>query len=109
MQRQINCYVRAAILAKEAGYDGVEIMGSEGYFINQFLCEHTNKRTDKWGGTLENRTRMAIEIVRKARAAVGKDFIIIYRISLLDLVPDGQAWSDIVYLAKQIELAAEQT
>lgn len=105
VQRQINCYVRAAILAKEAGYDGVEIMGSEGYFINQFLCEHTNKRTDKWGGTLENRTRMAIEIVRKARAAVGKDFIIIYRISLLDLVPDGQAWSDIVYLAKQIELA----
>lgn len=105
VRRQINCYVRAATLAKEAGYDGVEIMGSEGYFINQFLCEHTNKRTDKWGGNLENRTRMAIEIVRKTREAVGKDFIIIYRISLLDLVPDGQTWSDIVYLAKKIEQA----
>jgi 2,4-dienoyl-CoA reductase (NADPH2) len=105
VQRQINSYVRAASLAKQAGYDGVEIMGSEGYFINEFLCEHTNKRTDQWGGGLENRTRLAIEIVKKTREAVGKNFIIIYRISLLDLVPKGQSWSDIIYLAKKIEQA----
>ena len=105
VRRQIRSYGRAAELAREAGYDGIEIMGSEGYFINQFLAPRTNKREDGWGGSAENRRRIAVEIVRTARAAVGEDFIILYRLSVLDLVEDGQTWEEIVALAKEIEAA----
>ncbi|AOW92992.1 NADPH-dependent 2,4-dienoyl-CoA reductase [Rhodococcus sp. WMMA185] len=102
---QIRNYVRCARLAQKANYDGVEIMGGEGYFINQFLCERTNKRTDRWGGTSENRRRMAVEIVRQTRSAVGPNFIIIFRLSMADLVEGGQTWDEIVTLAKEIEAA----
>jgi len=95
----------AAKLAQDAGYDGVEIMGSEGYFINQFLVNRVNKRTDEWGGSLENRMRLPIEIVKQTRAAVGPNFILIYRLSMLDLVEDGQTWEEIVTLGKEIEKA----
>ncbi len=105
VEGQINDFVQSAVCAREAGYDGVEIMGSEGYFINEFLCAHTNKRTDQWGGSYENRMRFPVEIVRRTREAVGKDFIIIYRISMLDLVPNGQSWDEVVQLAKAIEKA----
>ncbi|RZS36447.1 2,4-dienoyl-CoA reductase (NADPH2) [Herbihabitans rhizosphaerae] len=101
----ITDFGRAAALAREAGYDGVEIMGSEGYLINQFLAPRTNKRKDRWGGSSENRRRFAVEIVRAARKAAGEDFIIVYRLSMLDLVPDGQTWDEIVALAKEIEAA----
>lgn len=103
--RQINAFVRCAQLAREAGYDGVEIMGSEGYFINQFLVTHVNQRTDQWGGSYENRMQLPVEIVRRAREAVGQDFIIIYRLSMLDLIPDGQSWDEVVMLAKAVEKA----
>ena len=102
---QIRNYVRCARLAKSAGYDGVEIMGGEGYFINQFLCERTNKRTDQWGGSSENRRRMAVEIVRRTRKAVGPNFIIVFRLSMADLVEGGQTWDEIVSLAKEVESA----
>ncbi|BBE46767.1 MULTISPECIES: NADPH-dependent 2,4-dienoyl-CoA reductase [Rhodococcus] len=102
---QIRNYVRCARLAKSAGYDGVEIMGGEGYFINQFLCERTNKRTDQWGGSSENRRRMAVEIVRRTRKAVGPNFIIVFRLSMADLVEGGQTWDEIVSLAKEVEAA----
>jgi 2,4-dienoyl-CoA reductase (NADPH2) len=105
IERQIKCFVRAATLAKEGGYDGVEIMGSEGYFINEFLVAHTNQRDDEWGGSFENRMRLPVEIVRRTREAVGRDFIIIYRVSMLDLIPEGQSWEEIVMLAKAIEKA----
>ena len=105
IEKQIADIATAAVRAREAGYDGVEVMGSEGYFLNQFLVAHTNKRTDGWGGSLENRMRLPIEVVRRVRAAVGHDFILIYRISLLDLVPQGQSWDEVVTLAKQIEAA----
>jgi 2,4-dienoyl-CoA reductase (NADPH2) len=105
IERQIKCFVRAATLAKEAGYDGVEIMGSEGYFINEFLVAHTNQRDDEWGGSFENRMRLPVEIVRRTREAVGREFIIIYRVSMLDLIPEGQSWDEIVMLAKAIEKA----
>ncbi|WP_323751356.1 NADPH-dependent 2,4-dienoyl-CoA reductase [Marinobacter sp.] len=105
VDRHINDFVSAAKLAKFAGYDGVEVMGSEGYFINQFLCERTNKRTDKWGGSYENRMRLPVEIVRCMREAVGPEFIIIYRLSMLDLVEGGQTWDQIVTLGKAIEKA----
>ncbi|PID44508.1 MAG: NADPH-dependent 2,4-dienoyl-CoA reductase [Proteobacteria bacterium] len=101
----IDDFARSAELAQYARYDGIEIMGSEGYLINQFLCERTNKRADKWGGSPENRMRFAIETVKKAREAVGKNFIIVYRMSLMDLVEGGQEWEDIAALAKQIESA----
>ncbi len=97
--------MKCAVLAKEAGYDGVEVMGSEGYFINQFLVTKTNKRTDEFGGSYENRMRLAVDIVKKTREAVGKDFIIIYRLSMLDLVDDGSKWEEIVELAQRIERA----
>ncbi|BES70496.1 NADPH-dependent 2,4-dienoyl-CoA reductase [Marinobacter nanhaiticus D15-8W] len=103
VDKQIDDFVNAAKLAKFAGYDGVEVMGSEGYFINQFLCERTNKRTDKWGGPYENRMRLPVEIVRRMREAVGPEFIIIYRLSMLDLVEGGQTWDQIVTLGKAIE------
>jgi 2,4-dienoyl-CoA reductase (NADPH2) len=105
VERQIKAFVRCAKLARDGGYDGVEIMGSEGYFINQFLVNHVNKRTDAWGGSWENRMRLPVEIVSRVREAVGKDFIIIYRLSILDLIPDGQTWEEVVQLAKAIEKA----
>jgi 2,4-dienoyl-CoA reductase (NADPH2) len=101
----IKHFVRAARLAKEAGYDGVEVMGSEGYLINQFLVSRTNKRTDKWGGPFENRIQFPIQIVEGIRKEVGKNFIIIYRLSMLDLIEDGQTWEEIEMLAKRIEQA----
>jgi 2,4-dienoyl-CoA reductase (NADPH2) len=105
VQQTIDDYVKAAVLARSAGYDGVEVMGSEGYLINQFLVEKTNKRTDEWGGSYANRMRLPVEIVKRMRAAVGKDFIIIYRLSMLDLVEGGSSWEEIVELAKAIEAA----
>lgn len=101
----IDDFVRCSTLAKAAGYDGVEIMGSEGYLINQFLAAKTNKRTDEWGGSYENRMRLATEIVRRVRQAVGLEFIIIYRLSMLDLVEHGSSWSEVVELAQRIEAA----
>ena len=101
----INAFVRSAKLARDAGYDGVEVMGSEGYLINQFLAPRTNLRTDRWGGSAENRMRFPVEIVRRMREAVGKDFIIVYRLSMLDLVDNAQPWDDIVTLGKKIEAA----
>ncbi|MES2991423.1 MAG: NADPH-dependent 2,4-dienoyl-CoA reductase [Pseudomonadota bacterium] len=105
IERQIAAFVRCAVLAREAGYDGVEVMGSEGYFINQFLVTHTNHRTDEWGGTYENRMRLAVEIVQRVREAVGPDFILIYRLSMLDLISDGSSWPEVVTLAKAVERA----
>ncbi|TCC40064.1 NADPH-dependent 2,4-dienoyl-CoA reductase [Kribbella capetownensis] len=105
VRQQIKAYVDCAALAREAGYDGVEIMGSEGYFINQFLSERTNKRTDGWGGSPENRRRLAVEIVRRTRERVGRDFLIIYRLSMADLVEGGQSWDEVVALGKEIEAA----
>ena len=97
--------VTAAIRAREAGYDGVEVMGSEGYFLNQFLVTHTNKRTDEWGGSYENRMRLPVEVVRRVRAAVGDDFIVIFRLSMIDLVPNGSTHAEVVQLAKAVEAA----
>ncbi len=105
VEQQIRAFVRCAQLSREAGYDGVEVMGSEGYFINQFLVTHVNRRNDEWGGAYANRMRLPVEIVSRIREAVGRDFIIIYRISLLDLIPDGQTWDEIVMLAKGVEKA----
>jgi 2,4-dienoyl-CoA reductase (NADPH2) len=105
IQKQINDFVNCARLAQQAEYDGVEVMGSEGYFINQFLVAHTNHRTDRWGGSYENRMRLPVEIVSRIREAVGPNFIIIYRLSMLDLVEGGSTWDEIVTLAKAIEKA----
>ncbi|WP_370342620.1 oxidoreductase [Pararhodobacter marinus] len=105
IEKQIADFATAAVRAKEAGYDGVEVMGSEGYFLNQFLCLHVNKREDRWGGSYENRMRLPVEVVKRVREAVGPDFIIIYRISLLDLVPNGQTFDEVTQLAKAIEAA----
>ena len=99
----INDYANCAALAKQAGYDGVEIMGSEGYFINQFICPRTNQRDDEWGGSFENRSRIAVEIVNAVRQKVGTDFIIIFRLSMLDLVEGGSNWDEVVALGKLIE------
>src|SRR6476619_6503939 len=101
----VDAYAHCARLAREAGYDGVEIMGSEGYLVNQFLAPRTNKRTDKWGGSPENRRRFPVEIVRRSRAAVGATFIICYRMSMADYVEDGQSWAEIVSLATEVEAA----
>ncbi|WP_044875005.1 NADPH-dependent 2,4-dienoyl-CoA reductase [Pseudomonas sp. LFM046] len=105
IEKQIQDFVTCSSLAQQAEYDGVEIMGSEGYFINQFLAAHTNQRTDRWGGSYENRMRLAVEIVRRVREAVGPNFIIIFRLSMLDLVEGGSTWDEIVILAKAIEAA----
>ncbi|TVP52969.1 MAG: NADPH-dependent 2,4-dienoyl-CoA reductase [Halomonadaceae bacterium] len=105
VEKQIEAFVSAAGYAKMAGYDGVEVMGSEGYFINQFLCQRTNQRTDKWGGTFANRMQLPVEIVRRIRQKVGPEFILIYRLSMLDLVEGGQTWEEVVQLGKAIEAA----
>ncbi len=105
IERTIRAFVRCAALAQEAGYDGIEVMGSEGYLINEFIVSKTNKRTDKWGGSFENRMRFPIEIVRRIREQVGPNFIIIYRLSMLDLVEDGSTWEEVEKLALEIEKA----
>jgi 2,4-dienoyl-CoA reductase (NADPH2) len=103
VERQIRAFVRCGALAREAGYDGVEVMGSEGYFINEFLAQRTNHRTDAWGGSYENRMRLPVEIVSRLREAVGRDFIIVFRLSMLDLVPEGSSWDEVVTLARALE------
>jgi 2,4-dienoyl-CoA reductase (NADPH2) len=105
VERTIADFVRCAVLAKQAGYDGVEVMGSEGYLINEFLATRTNRRTDAWGGSYANRMRFPVEIVRRTREAVGPDFVIIYRLSMLDLVEEGSTWDEVVELAQAIEAA----
>lgn len=105
VEEEIEGFVNASALAQWAGYDGVEIMGSEGYLINQFLTPRANDRTDKWGGSLENRMRFPVEIVRRVRAKVGPNFIIVYRLSMIDLVPEGGTADEVIALAKAIEAA----
>ncbi|WP_298802469.1 NADPH-dependent 2,4-dienoyl-CoA reductase [uncultured Lentibacter sp.] len=105
IEKQIADFATAAVNARAAGYDGVEVMGSEGYFINQFLVTHVNKRTDRWGGSYENRMRLALEIMKRVRGAVGDDFIIIYRLSMIDLIPNGSTHEEVVQLAQEIEKA----
>ncbi|MEM8496582.1 MAG: NADPH-dependent 2,4-dienoyl-CoA reductase [Pseudomonadota bacterium] len=105
IEQQIEDFVRTSVLAQKAGYDGVEIMGSEGYFLNQFLAKRTNNRDDDWGGSYENRMRLPVEVVRKVREAVGRDFILIYRLSMLDLVEGGSNFEEIVELGKAVEQA----
>ncbi|MFC9490927.1 2,4-dienoyl-CoA reductase FMN-binding domain-containing protein, partial [Streptomyces hydrogenans] len=105
VEQTVEDYARCAELAREAGYDGVEVMGSEGYLINEFIAAATNHRTDRWGGSYENRVRFPLEIVRRIRERVGADFIIVYRLSMLDLVPGGSTLEEVVRLAKEIEAA----
>ncbi|MFK7869800.1 MAG: FAD-dependent oxidoreductase [Roseobacter sp.] len=105
IEKQISDIVACAQRARDAGYDGVEIMGSEGYFLNQFLVTHTNKRDDDWGGAYENRMRLPVEVVRRVRAAIGTDFILIYRLSMIDLVPNGSTHEEVVQLAQAVEAA----
>ena len=105
IEQQIEDFAYSAKLAQQAGYDGVEVMGSEGYFLNQFIVTRTNQRDDQWGGSYDNRTRLAIEVVKRVRAAVGEKFIIIYRLSMLDLVPEGSNLSEVIQLGKAIEQA----
>ncbi len=105
IRETIRDFGRAAALAREAGYDGVEIMGSEGYLINQFIAPRTNKRTDEWGGSAENRFRFPLEVLRSVRQQAGDDFIVIFRLSMLDLVEDGSTWEEIVALAQAVEQA----
>jgi 2,4-dienoyl-CoA reductase (NADPH2) len=105
VERTIGDFVHCAKLARDAGYDGVEVMGSEGYLINEFIAARTNRRNDRWGGDADRRMRFPIEIVRRTREAVGRDFIIIYRLSMLDLVEGGQDWDEIATLARGIEAA----
>ncbi len=105
IKNTISDFVNTTALAQDAGYDGVEIMGSEGYLLNQFISAHVNQRDDEWGGSYENRIRFPLEIVRQARARVGKNFIIIFRLSMLDLIKDGSTWDEIVQLAQALEKA----
>lgn len=105
INKQIDDFVNCAQLAKSAGYDGIEIMGSEGYFINQFLVEHTNKREDTWGGSYKNRMRLPVTIVEKIRSALGENFLLIFRLSMIDLIPNGSSHDEVVILAKKLEAA----
>lgn len=105
IEKQIGDIAASAARARDAGYDGVELMGSEGYFLNQFLVEHTNKRSDRWGGSYENRMRLPVETLKRVRAAAGEDFIVVYRISVIDLVPNGSSWDEVATLARAIEAA----
>jgi 2,4-dienoyl-CoA reductase (NADPH2) len=105
VDRQLRAFVRCAMLAREAGYDGVEVMGSEGYLLNQFTAPRTNRRQDAWGGDAERRRRFPVEVVARIREAVGPDFILVYRLSVLDLVPDGSSWEETVALARAVEQA----
>ncbi len=105
VEQQIADYVRCATLAREAGYDGVEVMGSEGYLINQFVCRRTNHRDDEWGGAFENRIRFPVEVVRRIREAVGDDFLIIFRLSMIDLVEEGSTHEEVVALGRAVEAA----
>ncbi len=105
IQRTIADFARCAKLAQDAGYDGVEVMGSEGYLLNQFIAQHTNKRTDGWGGSFENRIRFPLAVLRAVREAVGREFIIIYRLSMLDLVNNGSTWDEVEQLAAEVEKA----
>ncbi len=105
VEETIEGYVNCAAMAQYANYDGVEVMGSEGYLINQFIVTKTNKRTDRWGGSYENRIKFPLEIIRRTREKVGKNFIIIYRLSMLDLVEGGSTWEEVVQLAKEVEKA----
>ena len=105
----IDHFARCASLAQHAGYDGVEIMGSEGYLINQFIATRTNQRTDSWGGSYQNRIKFPIEIVKRVRQEVGEEFIIIFRLSMLDLVEGGSSWDEVVILAKELEKAGVTT
>lgn len=105
IEKQIQDFANCALLAQKAGYDGIEIMGSEGYFLNQFICARTNHRTDEWGGSYENRIRLPIEVVRRVREAVGEQVILIYRLSMLDLVEGGSTWQEVVQLGKAVEQA----
>ncbi len=105
IEKQVADIATAAARAIEAGYDGVEVMGSEGYFLNQFLVAHTNRRTDRWGGPYENRMRLPVEVVRRVRAAMGPEAILIFRLSLIDLVPDGSSWDEVLTLARAVEAA----
>ncbi|MBS0573343.1 MAG: NADPH-dependent 2,4-dienoyl-CoA reductase [Proteobacteria bacterium] len=105
IEKQIADIATAAARAREAGYDGVEVMGSEGYFLNQFLAARTNRRSDRWGGSYENRMRLPLEVVRRVRAAAGADFVLIYRLSMIDLVPEGSVWDEVVALARAVEAA----
>ena len=105
IEKQIADFARAATLAREAGYDGIEVMGSEGYFLNQFLVTRTNQRSDRWGGAYENRMRLPVEVVARVREAVGDDFILIYRLSMIDLVPEGSTFDEVLQLATAVEAA----
>lgn len=105
VERTVEDFAHAARLAQRAGYDGVEIMGSEGYLINEFLVEHTNRRTDRWGGSPEARRRFAVEVVRRVREATGPEFLIMYRLSALDLVPDAQEFDQVLALGREVEAA----
>ncbi|UXZ54986.1 NADPH-dependent 2,4-dienoyl-CoA reductase [Halomonas sp. 7T] len=105
VEQQIADYVRCAQLARQAGYDGVEVMGSEGYLINQFICQRTNQRDDEWGGSFEQRIRFPVEIVKRIRAAVGERFLLIFRLSMIDLVEEGSTWEEVVQLGQAIEAA----
>jgi 2,4-dienoyl-CoA reductase (NADPH2) len=105
VERTIDDFARCAALAREAGYDGVEVMGSEGYLLNEFVAPRTNQRTDRWGGSLENRLRFPVEVVRRVRTALGAAPILVYRLSMLDLVEDGSTWDEVVALAQAVEAA----
>ncbi|MFN9799667.1 MAG: NADPH-dependent 2,4-dienoyl-CoA reductase, partial [Bacteroidota bacterium] len=105
IERTIDDFARCAKLAQDGGYDGVELMGSEGYLINQFIAARTNQRTDEWGGSYENRMRLPLEIVRRTRAMTGDQFIIIFRLSMLDLVEGGSTWEEVELLAVELEKA----
>src|SRR5690606_35617089 len=105
IEKTIDDFADMAVFARESGYDGVEIMGSEGYLLTQFISPRTNLRDDEWGGSFENRIRFPLEVVRRTREKAGRDFIVMYRISLLDLVEGGSAWDETVRLAKAVEAA----